>query len=79
MPPLKGKKWIYLTADQLKAIIGEGKDADLLKNELAEAHLLDRKNRGFVVQRPVYSGGKRNKNYAWVHAFAAGIIKEEEG
>ena len=74
----KGKKWIYLTDDQLKAIIGEGKDADLLKNKLAEAHLLDRKNRGFVVQRPIYSGGKGNKNYAWVHAFAASIVKAEE-
>jgi uncharacterized protein (DUF927 family) len=65
----KRKKWYYLTADQLKGIIGRGGNARLLMDELAAAGLMDRPSTGrHVVQRRIFFG-KGNKGYEWVHAF----------
>jgi putative DNA primase/helicase len=66
----KGKKWYYVTSDQLKKIIGSGENAKRLKDELAAAGLMDRSTGRHVVQRPIFSG-KGNKGYEWVHAFRA--------
>jgi putative DNA primase/helicase len=65
----KGKKWYYLTAGQLKGIIGRRENARLLMDELAAAGLMARPSTGrHVVQRRIFSG-KGNKGYEWVHAF----------
>jgi hypothetical protein len=71
----KGKKWYYLTAGQLKGIIGHGGNARLLMDELAAAGLMDRSTGRHVVQRPIFSG-KGNKGYEWVHAFRAKIVQD---
>jgi putative DNA primase/helicase len=73
----KGKKWFYLTADKLQAIIRTGDNADQLKTELVADGLLDRAPNGkFLVQRRVFSGVKGNKGYRWVHAFRAKIQQD---
>jgi putative DNA primase/helicase len=65
----KGKKWYYLTTDQLKGIIGTGKNAKGLKQELSKEGLLATKPNGkYLVQRRIFSG-KGNEGYEWVHAF----------
>ena len=70
----KGKRWYYLTADQLKAIIGAGLNADALKNQLAGEGLLDQTSkRRFVVYRPIFAGGKAKENWARVNAIKAAI------
>lgn len=75
----KGKKWFYLTADQLKAIIGTGEKADQLKADLVADGLMDRASTGkYLVQRLIFSGAKGNKGYRWVHALRAKILKERE-
>jgi putative DNA primase/helicase len=71
----KGKKWYYLTSDQLKGIIDRGGNARLLMDELAAAGLMDRSTGRHVVQRPIFSG-KGNKGYEWVHAFRAKIVQD---
>ena len=71
----KGKKWYYLTSDQLKGIIDRGGNARLLMDELAAAGLMDRLTGRHVVQRPIFSG-KGNKGYEWVHAFRAKIVQD---
>jgi len=71
----KGLKWYYLTADQLKAIIGGGENAKGLKQELSKEGLLaTRPNGKYLVQRPIFSG-KGNEGYEWVHAFRAKILQ----
>ena len=66
----KGKKWLYVTAEQLSMIIGDGGDADQVKKELVQSGILCRGNNGrYVVQRPIFSGLKGNKGYRRVHAF----------
>ena len=73
----KGKKWLYLTADQLKAIIGSGENADQLKAELGADGLLDRASTGkYLVRRPIFSGAKGNKGHKWVHALSAKILQD---
>jgi putative DNA primase/helicase len=73
----KGKKWLYLTADQLKAIIGSGKNADQLKTELAVDGLLDQASTGkYLVQRRIFSEAKGNKGYRWVHALRGKILQD---
>jgi uncharacterized protein (DUF927 family) len=73
---IKGERWYYLTADQLKTIIGAGESARVLKQTLVTEGLLAQKTKGkFVVQRKIFSGGKRNKNHAWVYAFKVDILK----
>jgi hypothetical protein len=70
----KGVRWYYLTADQLKAIIGVGLSADALKHQLADEGLLDKTTKGrFVVYRQIFTGGKGKKNWARVHAIKAAI------
>ena len=75
---IKGRRWYYLTADQVKAIIGGGANAHGLKEELAAEGLLAKTKNGFVVQRRIFKGGKGNKNYAWVHAFKAKFVKGDK-
>jgi putative DNA primase/helicase len=73
----KGKKWFYLTADRLKAIIGTDSNADDLKKQLGVGRLLDRASTGkYLVQRPIFSGAKGNKGHKWVHAFRAKILQD---
>jgi putative DNA primase/helicase len=74
----KGKKWYYLTAGQLKGIIGGGENARLLMDELAAAGLMDRPSTGrYGVQRRIFSG-KGNKGYQRVHAFRAKILQDRD-
>ena len=74
----KGKKWLYVTAEQLSKIIGDGDDADQVKKELVQSGILCRGNNGrYVVQRPVFSGQKGNKGYRRVHAFRLGKVSAE--
>jgi hypothetical protein len=73
----KGKKCYYLTADQLKGIIGGSENAKLLKEEFAADGLMDRTStRKYVVQRPIFAGVKGNKGHKWVHAFRAKILQQ---
>jgi putative DNA primase/helicase len=75
----KGKKWFYLTANQFKAIVGGGENADQLKAELVADGLMDRTSTGkFLVQRPIFSGAPGNKGHKWVHAFRAKLLKEQD-
>jgi hypothetical protein len=75
----KGKKWFYLTADQLKAIIGTGENAHHLKADLVADGLLDRASTGkYLVQRPIFSSAKGNKGHKWVHAFSAKILQDRD-
>jgi len=70
-----GQRWLYLTANQLKAIVGTGPNARALKRTLADEKLLDKSKDGkFVVQRPVFKRGKGRENYARVHAIKADIF-----
>jgi hypothetical protein len=71
---VKGQRWYYLTADQLKGIIGTGMNANALKQVLASEGLLDHKKKKFLVQRRIFRGGKGNQNFAWVHAIKADIL-----
>ena len=72
----KRRRWYYLTADQLKAIIGVGRNADALKRQLADEGLLDKTTKGrFVVYRQIFTGGKGKKNWARVHAIKAAICR----
>jgi putative DNA primase/helicase len=75
----KGKKWFYLTADKLQAIIRTGDNTDQLKTELAADGLLDRASTGkYLVQRRIFSGAKGNKGHRWVHAFRAKILQDRD-
>jgi len=72
---VSGQRWFYLTANQLDAVIGTGAHARQLKQALVTEGLMAQKTVGkFVVQRRIYKGGKRNQNYAWVHAIKADIL-----
>jgi putative DNA primase/helicase len=74
----KGKKWYYLTSDQLKKIIGSEDNADLLKKELVADGLMDRASTGkFVVQRKIFPA-KGNKGHKRVHAFRAKIVQDRD-
>jgi hypothetical protein len=71
----KGKQWFYLTADQLRQIIGSGTGAAQLKKGLADAKLLEKAGGRYVVQRPIFSGEVGNKGWEWAHAFNASILE----
>jgi hypothetical protein len=74
----KRKKWLYLTSDQLKTVIGTSKTARQLKGELAADGLLDRgSTRKHLVQRRIFSDAKGNKGHKRVHAFRAKILNEQ--
>jgi hypothetical protein len=74
----KGEKWLYLHADQLKTIIGSGKNADQLKADLVADGLLNQASNGkYLIQRPVFAA-KGNKGYRWVHAFRAKILQDRD-
>jgi hypothetical protein len=73
----KRRRWYYLTADQLKAIIGVGLNAVSLKRQLAGEGLLAKaSNDRFVVDRPIFTGGRGKENWARVHAIKAAICRE---
>jgi hypothetical protein len=73
----KGKKWLYLTADQLTRIIGHAGRPGKLKKELVQAGMMASTPSGkFVVQRPIFSGAKGNKGYGSVHAFRLKLLKD---
>jgi putative DNA primase/helicase len=75
----KGKKWFYLTTDQLKSIIGSGENADQLKAHLVAEGLLGGTSTGkYLVQRRIFSHAKGNKGYRWVHAFRAKILQDRD-
>jgi putative DNA primase/helicase len=70
----RGEDWIYLTADQLKAIIGTGKAAGPLKKRLVgEGLMASSTGNHALVQRPIFKA-KANKGYKWVHAFRAALL-----
>ena len=69
----RGEDWIYLTADQLKAIIGTGKAAGRLKKRLVEDGLMAVTGERALVQRPIFKA-KGNKGYKWVHAFRTALL-----
>jgi uncharacterized protein (DUF927 family) len=75
---IDGQRWFYVTAKQLKTIIGSGNDARALKKMLADQGLLrkNEKEKKFVVQRRVFKGGKGSQNHALVHAIKAEIISK---
>ena len=75
----KGERWLHLTADQFKAIVGTGADASKLKKELANEGLMAKTKDRFVVQRPIFSGAKTNKGHCSVHAFRASILDRGDG
>jgi uncharacterized protein (DUF927 family) len=71
--------WLYLTARKVSDIIGDGPHAASLKRRLQnEGNLGKAKQGGFVVQRKIYSGGKGNENFAWVHAFSPVLFETPE-
>jgi hypothetical protein len=67
-----GEDWLYLTSDQLKAVVGTGDAAGRLKKRLVKEGAMAGK-RG-LVQRPIFKA-KGNKGYRWVHAFRAGLLE----
>jgi hypothetical protein len=68
----KGERWLYLTSDQLTAVIGSSKPAKELKVRLvADGSMAP--GRRALVQRPLYRA-ESNKGYRWVHAFRAGLL-----
>lgn len=69
----KGRKWLYLTSDQLKAIIGTGHDAAELKRQLVADGTMATTGHRHLVQRPVFQS-TGNKGYRWVHAFREGLL-----
>ena len=71
----KGTTWLYLTAEQLKSIIGTGIAAKKFKAELAKRRVLATAGDRFLVQRPIFVG-KGNKGHQWVHAFRADALLE---
>jgi hypothetical protein len=75
----KGEKWLYLKADQLDAVIGTGAAASAIKKELADTGFMARTKDRFVVQRPIFSGLKKNKGFRSVHAFKASILDDVSG
>jgi putative DNA primase/helicase len=69
-----GIDWLYLTSNQLKAIIGTGKAAARLKRRLVEQGLMASTRKKALVQRPIFKA-KGNKGYRWVHAFRASLLE----
>jgi hypothetical protein len=69
----RGKDWIYLTSDQLKAIIGTGRVASRLWTQLVGEGLTASTGKRALVQRPVFKG-TGNKGYRWVHAFRTSLL-----
>jgi hypothetical protein len=69
----KGRKWLCLTSDQLKAIIGTGHDAAELKRQLVTHGIMATTGHRHLVQRPVFRC-TGNKGYRWVHAFRERLL-----
>jgi putative DNA primase/helicase len=70
-----GQRWLYVTANKLKAIVGTGINARVLKRTLADEKLLEKSKDGkFVVQRRIFKRGKGRENHARVHAIKADIL-----
>jgi hypothetical protein len=70
----KGLDWFYLTKPQVEQIIGDGPNAHRLLKCLIDDKLIAQPKRGYVVQRPVYQGGKGNRNFRWVVAFRSAVV-----
>lgn len=73
----KGKRWYYITAARFNAILGAEGDARSLKQVLAKEGYLEHKNQKYVVQRPIFTGGKGRQNYAWVHAISSDLLEQD--
>jgi hypothetical protein len=74
----KGKRWLYVTSDKLKAVIGTGQKAAQLKADLVKNSLLARgSTRKDLVQRKIFPL-KGNKGHRWVHAFRAKILSKND-
>lgn len=71
----KGKKLFYFAVDQLKEIVGGAVEYRSICDVLTAKKLIHRKGKSATVQRPVYVGGKGNKNYAWVVAIRRKVLK----
>ena len=68
-----GFDWLYLTSDQLKAVIGTDNAAGRFKTQLVEHGLMASTGKRALVQRPIFKG-KGNKGHRWVHAFKASLL-----
>jgi hypothetical protein len=69
--------WLYVNAEKVNSIIGNGRNAASLKRRLQDEGNMSRaKQGGFVVQRKIYSGGERNANFAWVCAFNPALLEQ---
>jgi hypothetical protein len=69
-----GEDWLYLTSDQLKALVGTGKAAGKLKKKLVEDRWMATSDNRALVQRPIFRA-KGNKGYRWVHAFRVSLLE----
>lgn len=71
----KGVDWFYLRKGQVEQIIGDGPNAHQLLRKLIDDKLIAQPKRGYVVQRPIFKGGKGNQNFRWVVAFRSTIVE----
>jgi hypothetical protein len=71
----KKKKWFYFSADQLKQIVGGAREYRVLCDKLASQVLLARSGNAMTTQRPVFSGGEGNQNFARVVAIRRKVLR----
>jgi putative DNA primase/helicase len=69
-----GTDWLYLTTSQLRAIIGNGQAAKLLKKLLVREGLMAKTKDRDLVQRPIFRA-KGNEGFRWVHAFRVTLLE----
>jgi Domain of unknown function (DUF927) len=62
------KNWIYLRSKDLTGIIGSGREAEQLKDQLINEGLMDSSAKRRIVQRRVFSGLKGNQGHKRVYA-----------
>jgi hypothetical protein len=70
----KGTSWVYLTSDQLAAVIGNDQQTRRLKGQLVKAGIMAATGHRQLVQRPIFHA-RGNKGYRWVHAFRADALR----
>jgi uncharacterized protein (DUF927 family) len=72
----KSRRWYYLTPKQWDRALGERAASQALKRQLAsEGYLRRGRKTGFVVQTKIFSGGKKNQNFARVYVIKAKLTK----
>jgi len=72
-----GKRYLYLTPGQLTTAVGT-KDLIEFKRALVKEGLLEMDSQGrFVVQRPIFRGGRGTQNLVRVHAIKAELVSND--